>query len=124
MLSKTQMVKVRKAVELLYNGTCTVTAYQEYVKPNKSTGHREVVVLNDQPCRIVYTSAPAVAGTETGTAAAQQIKLFIAPELEIKAGSKIAVTQNGVTKDYCCSGIPAVYMSHQEINLEVWKGWA
>ena len=52
------------------------------------------------------------------------MKLFIAPDIEVKSGSKITVTQNGVTAEYSASGEAAVYESHKEIMLELWKGWA
>ena len=41
-----------------------------------------------------------------------------------KRTSKITVTQNGVTGDYARSGVPAVYVSHQEVTLELFKEYA
>lgn len=49
----------------------------------------------------------------------QIIKLFMSPEIEIKPGAKITVTQAGVTETYECSGTPAVYETHQEIILKL-----
>ena len=66
----------------------------------------------------------AAVGSDTGAAVTQGVKLFIAPEAEVKSGSKITVTQNGVTTEYSASGEAAVYESHKEIMLELWKGWA
>ena len=123
MLPKAQMVKTRKAIESLYEGLCTVTERQPYSRPNKSTGFKEVTVIKDQPCRLSFSSIPAAEQTETGAALQQSIRLFIAPEIEILPGSRITVTQNGVTVCYCRSGQPAVYASHQEVDLELWKGW-
>ena len=54
----------------------------------------------------------------------QTIKLFIAPEIDIKPGSKIDVTHLGVTTSYKRSGNPAVYHTHQEIMLELWENYA
>lgn len=113
----------RKAVEFLYEGTCTVTEYREYQKPNMATGHHEVQVLTGQPCRLSFGTVPAAEQTDTGAALQQTAKLFISPEVKIKPGSKITVVQNGMTADYCRSGLPAVYTTHQEITLELWKGW-
>jgi hypothetical protein len=48
-------------------------------------------------------------------------KLFLAPEIVVKPGSKLKVTQAGRTECYVRSGEPAVYGSHQEIVLELWK---
>lgn len=113
----------RKAVESLYDGNCTITEYREYQKPNMAAGHHEVQVLTGQPCRLSFGTAPEAEQTDTGAALQQTAKLFISPEVEIKPGSKITVVQNGVTEDYCRSGLPAVYATHQEITLELWKGW-
>lgn len=113
----------RKAVELLYEGTCTITIYESYLKPNKATGHREVIVLEDEPCRLSYNGFPAAEKGETGATKQQSIKLFLAPEIDVIPGSKIIVTQNGVTENYCRSGQPAVYATHQEVELDLWKGW-
>lgn len=113
----------RKAIELLYEGTCTITIYEPYLKPNKATGHRGIIVLEDEPCRLSYSSAPAAEKMETGTSRQQVIKLFLAPEIDVMPGSKITVTQNGVTQDYCRSGQPAVYATHQEVELDLWEGW-
>ena len=52
------------------------------------------------------------------------VVLFIAPEVEIPSGSKITVTQNGKTTDYCRSGESAVYTSHKEIALELFEDYA
>ena len=54
----------------------------------------------------------------------QTIKLYIYPDINIKNGSKIIVTQNGKKQEYKNSGEPARYETHQEIMLELFKGWA
>lgn len=66
----------------------------------------------------------AVVQTDTAAKLTQGTKLFIAPEIKIKPGSKIIVEQNGTTTEYSASGEPAVYFSHSEYMLELFKGWA
>lgn len=125
MFSKTKVVKARKAIESLYDGTCTITEYKKVKKENKSTGFEEIVVLENQPCRISFNTINSTTSTETGASApVQVVKLFIAPEIEVKPGSKIAVTQNGVTTEYQNSGQPAFYHTHQTIVLDLFKGWS
>lgn len=114
---------VKKAIEKLYTGLCTVTEFQTVKNSSGITKPREVVVLKDIPCRLSFKAISA-ADMSYGNAVTQEIKLFIAPEIEIKDGSKITVTQNGYTVNYCKSGEPAVYLSHKEIILELFKGWA
>ena len=124
MLPKNQVLAARKAVEALYTGSCTVTRQQKYTRGNKSTGFKEVVVLDGQPCRLSYSSAPETKGTDSATDVTQAIKILLAPEVQIEPGSRVTVIQNGVTETYKSSGKPAVYQTHQEIRLELCEGKA
>ena len=123
MLSKNAVVKVRKALEKGYIGTFTVTEYKKITKPNHTTGFSEVDVLIDQPCRLSFSSSPLTSGGDFPEIN-QTVKLFFAPEIVVKEGSKITVTQNGVTTEYKQSGTPAVYSTHTEILLELFDRWA
>ena len=123
MLSKNAVVKARKAIEKGYIGTFTVTEHKKVTKPNHTTGFSDVDVLMDQPCRLSFSSSPAAADGDIAEIG-QTVKLFFAPEVTVKEGSKITVTQNGVTTAYKQSGTPAVYSTHTEILLELFRGWA
>lgn len=124
MLSETQVVKVRKAIESTYDGKVTVTEHQKVVKANKSTGFEDVVVLENQSCRLSFKSVTKTVTTESAATVEQTIKVFVAPEITIKPGSKLTITQYGVTTEYKNSGVPATYPTHQEIVLELFRGWA
>lgn len=125
MLSKTKMVKARKAIESLYDGKCTITEQQKVKKENKSTGFQDVVVLTDIPCRLSFKTINNTNQTDTAASAVVQItKVFLAPEIQVKPGSKLTITQNDVTTEYKSSGKPAFYSTHQEIVLELFEGWA
>lgn len=123
MLSENAVVRVRKALEKGYIGTFTVTEHQKIKKSNYTTGFEDVDVLVDQPCRLSYKSSPS---SSDGNVAeiGQTVKLFFAPGITVKEGSKITVTQNGITTAYKRSGTPAVYQTHTEILLELFEGWA
>jgi len=132
MLSKAKVVRARKAVESLYNGVCDVIEYKKVTKANKSTCFEEVTVLSKQPCRLSYKASTSMSlsikstqeNENLSSTMEQMIKLFISPDIEIKAGSKIVVTQNGKTVAYKGSGQPAIYKTHQEITLDLFEGWA
>ena len=125
MLSKTKMVKARKAIESLYDGKCTITEHQKVKKENKSTGFQDVVVFENIPCRLSFNTINHTNQTDTAASAVVQItKVFLAPEIQVKPGSKLTITQNDVTTEYKSSGEPAFYGTHQEIVLELFKGWA
>ena len=125
MLSETKVVKARKAIESLYQGTCTVTEHQKVQKANKSTGFQDVVVLEDEPCRLSFRNITDTNQSDNAASAVVQVTvLFISPDVRIAPGSKITVTQNNVTTDYQQSGIPAMYDTHQEIVLDLFREWS
>ena len=86
--------------------------------------NEEVPIVENQPCKLSFEKLNAVVQTDTAAKQTQGTKLFIAPEIKVKPGSKIIVEQNGVTTEYSASGVPAVYLSHAEIMLELFEGWA
>lgn len=115
----------RKVIEAAYDGVCTVYERKPFKDPDtKVTSSREEAVIRNEPCHLSFSGDTAASGTETVTNVAQTIKLFLAPEKEIRPGSKIEVTQNGRTESYSQSGKASVYASHQEITLELFRGYA
>lgn len=114
---------VRQAIESMYIGSCTITEHQKVLKPNKSTGFQDQVVLENQPCKLSFSKITTASQSETASMVSQSAKLLIAPEIIIKPGSKVTITQNGKTTAYKSSGEPAMYDTHQEIMLELFKGW-
>lgn len=116
---------VRKAIESTYEGIATVEEYQKIKdEVTKLTSSRAVVVLENQPCRLSFESLQATNQTESAAAVSQITKLFLSPDISIKAGSKITVTQAGKTAEYTYSGVPSIYDTHQEIVLELFKEWS
>lgn len=115
-------VKARKAIESLYDRTCTIIEYNANVNPiNKRTEYEEDIVLENQPCRVSYKTISTSSQSDASNNISQITKLFIAPEIQIKEGSKIIVTKGNLVETYKNSGIPAVYDTHQEIVLENYK---
>lgn len=116
----------RKAHEsTYYEGFCTITEYVGTIDATtKITEQSEKIVAENQPCKLSFEQTTTAQQTETAAAVTQAVKLFIAPEIEVKPGSKITVTQHGVTLTYAVSGKPAIYPTHQEVQLEIFRGWA
>ncbi len=109
--------KTRKAIEMLYRDKCTIVEYQP-IKDHitKRTNNKEIVVLENQSCKLSYKNI--VSATDGKVAKLEQtIKLFISPDIEIKAGSKLIIND----KEYVRSGESAIYPNHQEIILELFK---
>ena len=122
MLPKVQMV--RAAIESLYDGVCTVTVRQEYEKDNGATGFKDVVIVENEPCRLSFSNTSSTKEGEVAASVSQVTELFISPDVNIAPGSKITVTQNGETTDYAKSGVKAKYETHQQIILELWEKWS
>lgn len=115
----------RKALELLWKGKCTVIIRRGVQNPvNKRTEFIEETVYEDKPCKLSIETITSTNEKNNAASIKQSSKLFIAPEVDIPAGSKIIVTQNGKTTEYEKSGEPGGFTNHQEIQLELFKGWA
>ena len=118
------MDAVRKAIESMYKDTCTIYEQKEIIDHiTHASKFEEVPVHINQKCRLSFSSI-TITGNEEAASKAQTVKLFVAPELEVKAGSKISITHHGKTTDYKRSGEPAVYTNHQEIMLDLFDRYA
>lgn len=115
----------RQAQEAMYEGLCVIVEYRTVRdETTKLSEEEEVVVAEKVPCRLSFEKLDAAFQTEAATAVSQGIKLFLSPEIKVSSGSKIIVTQNGMTGEYSASGVPAMYPTHQEIILGLFRGWA
>ena len=116
----------RKTIEKLYDDTCNI--YESGYIKDQETGITkpadDILVVTNQQCRISFKNLGSAFQTEGPAKLSQEIKLFIAPELIIKEGSKIVITRNGRTTEYKNSGTPAIYSTHQEIILTLVKEYA
>lgn len=104
----------------LWIGKCTVYEFTPVTDPvTHQTTSKLVPVLEDEPCRLSY-SYNSTTSSATGVAVVGQITtLFIRPDVEIKSGSIIEVTQHGKVSRFNKAGKPAVYTNHQEIVIRL-----
>lgn len=120
------MVKsYRNALRRLWDGLCDVYILETAV--NKANGRdepTEVQKLHGEPCRLSFSSVSSTTEKDSAPLIQQAVKLFVSKEVEIPAGSKIVVTQEGRTTAYARSGEPAVYSCHQEIPLVPFEEYA
>lgn len=113
------------ALRLLWKGRCTVYTYG--YTTDEGTGvsvKRETAVVEDEPCRVSFSSSPPASDGAGANSASQTITLFISSSVDIPPGSKLVITQNGSVETYAASGRPKVYSTHQEIQLTEFRGWA
>lgn len=113
---------VNNPLAILWTGKCTIYEYEDVTDTvTFQTTQREVPVLVDEPCRLSYNFEQATNIRSGAAVVSQSITLFIRPDLVIKPGSVIEITQNGVTEKYKGSGKPAVYSNHQQIILQLYE---
>jgi hypothetical protein len=111
--------------KLHYDGLATITEWTKVRDPD--TGlikENEVTLVESQPCHLSLEASPAGSQSASAAAITPSAKLFIDPGLMIKPGSKVTVTQAGVTAVYTHSGKAAIYDTHQEITLELSERYA
>lgn len=118
------MVTYKNALQRLWKDKLTVVEYREVTKPNGSTGFEEVTVLENQPCKLSFSTLQAVNQNDANAAVVQVVKIFCDPALNIDAGSKLVVEHNERTFEFSRSGEPGIFTNHQEIVLVPFRGWA
>lgn len=115
----------RRIIEHMYDCTATIIECRQVQdEKTKLTSLEEVTVYENQPCKISVESIMSVEETEAVAKLSQKVKLFIAPELDIKPHSKINITKDGKSVTYANSGVPGIYDTHQEIMLTAFERWA
>lgn len=104
----------------LWIGLCTIYEYQTVIDQTTfQSTQTPVPVIEDEPCRLSYNWEQATNLKNGAAVVSQSITLFIRPDIEIKPGSLIEITQHGRTEKFERSGHPAVYTNHQEIKLQL-----
>ena len=117
-----ELEKAKKAIQSLWTGVCNIFGFKDVEDEYGATSHAEVMLFENLPCRLSFKNISQTNQTESFAVSSQVVKLFIAPDVYVPPGSVIEVTQNGITRKYKHSGISVVYMNHQEIVLEAYKG--
>lgn len=109
----------RKAIESMYCDKCTIIEKTEETDEiTHVSSFKDKIIHEDIPCRLSISNI-AITSNDSASKVTQSTKLFISPEIEVKAGSKIIVTHKGVTVAYKRSGFPAIHTNHQEIMLDL-----
>lgn len=110
--------RAKTALEGLYEGNARIYTYEsKYNAESHSMVTETVVYCEGIPCRLSHSSKTSSTQTKTVDNAGQDIILYLSPDVELKAGSRAEVTQNGVTRVYDCMGVSAKYPTHQEVRL-------
>ena len=114
----------RKHIESLYLGT--FSAYERVKMKNPETKVTEFVeqeYISNQPCKLSFKYFTSTSG-DTTAATSLTTKLFYAPEITLKEGSKLVVNQNGREYILCNSGIVRYGINHNEVEVTNFDKWA
>lgn len=115
----------RKAVEQFYEDSCTVYEYRDVKdEATKLTSKKEMLATGETPCKLSFESLGITPIGESAAEKKVSVKLFLPLEVRVRAGSKILVTHEGETTAYKSSGVPGRFATHQEVMLELFRGWA
>lgn len=106
----------RKWLEMTYDGMMTVAGSRKTVADGETIVTPDAVLYEDQPCGLSFSGTPDGTQGEDAGEIAYQGTIFCAPELNIPAGCRIAVTQYGVTYALRYSGEGIVYPTHQQLS--------
>lgn len=113
---------VNNPLEILWEGRATIYEYQDVTDPETyQTKHELMAVATNEKCRLSHRREYTVVIDNGAPIVNQLIILFIRPDLIIKEGSVIEVTQNGVTNKYKRASKSAIYTNHQEVTLELYE---
>lgn len=111
--------QTRKAIESLYDCTCNITGGKEKIKDpvTKETKLIPKIKYEKQSCKVSKQSLSKNNQTDTVNQIVYELKLFIAPELEIKQGDTVEVTNQFGNKEIYKAGEGFSYNTHQEVIL-------
>lgn len=113
---------VNNPLSLLWIGKCTIYEYQEITDPETwQTKHTLAPTIIDEPCRLSHHRESTVDVNSGAPYVTQTIVLFVRPDITIKEGSVIEVTQNNVTNKYKRASKPSIYTNHQEVAVDLFE---
>lgn len=109
--------QARKAIERLYDSTCDISRFDKAKDPiTKETKSKLALKYKNVQCRVSKQSLSKNNQTDIVNQVAYELKLFIAPELEIHQGDEIEVTTRELKVKYK-AGEGFIYNTHQEVIL-------
>lgn len=112
----------RRVIEKLYEDKCTISRYVKITAPSGATRLSEEpqAIYTDEPCRLSQKTLGTNDQSDAQNNIAYEIKLFIAPEVEILQGDIIHVTRGktGKIQTYTAGEPFPPYPTHQEISLQ------
>lgn len=114
---------MRQHLESTYMDSVSVFEQREITRPNGSTGFEQIKVIDNEPCRLSFSSVNSANQGDGVATVVTVVRLFISPDIYIQPGSRLVVTHQGRENEYGLSGEPAIYGTHQEFVLQSFGGY-
>ena len=114
---------MRQHLESTYMDSVNVFEQREITRPNGSTGFEQIKVIDNEPCRLSFSSINSANQGDGVATVATVVRLFISPDVHIRPGSRLVVNRLGRENEYGLSGEPAIYGTHQEFVLGSFGGY-
>lgn len=107
----------RRILEQTYDGVMDVYGYGDELTQSGATRTVEKQLYTGISCALSANQQADTTQTDASANVNQRYTVFCGPDIVIPAGCRLVVTQYGAARDYCCSGVPNVYPTHQEISV-------
>lgn len=116
--------RYKKILSRYYTGRCNIYIKEAVTdRETHKTRAKESLLYKNIPCRLSHESKAISSAYERNTVT-QQVMLFLDNEIEIPAGAKIEVVQDGVRNLYGAAGEPNVFETHQQVELTLWEDYS
>jgi hypothetical protein len=110
-----KLPEIRDEIARLYHGKMTITEYTKTKDKNGISKLKLERIRGGIPCRLSYKrKAQNAAGADASDIQLETV-IYCDPDIEIKPGSVIEVTQEGHTETFELSGGVVRYHNHQEV---------
>lgn len=111
---------LRNLIERTYSGR--LTAYRRVFREEGGrTVEKELPFLENAACALSWGGNQRQRGAALKQGLVPEIayeaQIFAAPELDIPAGSRVVVTQDGATREFVTCGEAVIYPTHQQIMV-------
>lgn len=104
----------RAAIETLYDAVCSISRGTASAENSIARVKLETVAENI-PCGLSAVSDSSAQAQ--ANIIADEKELFVAPEIDIRAGDSVMVKACGRTHSFEVVGVPVVYATHQQVRL-------
>lgn len=107
----------RKAIETTYTDTCNVYNFEKVLNGSITT-NQKVIKYKNIKCALSQKSLKTSEQTESQNKVLYDAKLFLSPNIEIKAGSYIEIKRFDRILEFEQVGESFIYSTHQEVLLK------